>query len=426
MPARRLMRVQAPLVPAPESMWPLSIHSSGRYLIDAQGAPFFFLGCAGWSSGSNLTASEIGTYLDDRAAKGFTAIMVEAISREYTDQTPAYRNANGDDPFNPMTDFASPVTAYWDHITYLVDQAKARDLLVVMNPCLFGFGGGGQGWYTEMNAESDADLYAYGQYLGNRFDQDNILWFWLGDYDGDSTSRTKQKQIYLGIESVRTTALHSGHPAPDKLLTDVISTTFFSRLVNWIYCYQGNVEWVWEMTARAYALDPPIPGVLMEGNYENESGSAATYRQLTYQSMLSGACGAFFGNNPVWKFATGWETALGSTGAVEQSYAAALFTAFQWWKLVPKPDATLVTSSLGSGATRICPALASDGTFALIYVGSSTTVTIDKSEFTPGNIRIRLYDPTAGTYSTHTASTANTGTIDVATGGERIIVVDAA
>lgn len=416
--------VSPPPTPLPTSMWPLSIHASGRYLVDAQGDPFFFLGCAGWSSGSNLTEAEIVTYLDDRQARGFTAIMVEAISHEYTSQTPAYRNANGDDPFSPMTDFASPNDAYWDHISYLVDQAKARNILVVMNPVLFGFGGGGQGWYTEMNAESDADLYAYGEYLGARFTQGNVLWFWLGDYDGDATSRAKQRQVLSGIRSVRTTDLNSAHPAPDQLASDVVSVADYPNWVEWIYCYQGNVEWVWEMTARAYALDRPC--VMMEGNYENESGTAATYRQLTYQSMLSGACGAFFGNRPIWLFDTGWEAALDDTGSVEQGYAADLFTAFQWWKLEPQTGAALVTSSLGSGATRICPALANDGTFALIYVGSSTTVTIDKSAFSPSSIRIRLYNPTAGTYSTHTASTANSGTINVATGGERIIVVDEA
>jgi hypothetical protein len=61
-----------------------------------------------------------------------------------------------------------------------------------------------------------------------------------------------------------------------------------------------------------------------------------------------------------------------------------------------------------------------------VWVPSSQTVTIDKSALTVNPLRIRLYDTTAGTYSTHTASTSNSGTIDVATGGERVIVLDAA
>jgi hypothetical protein len=384
------------------------------------------IGCAGWSSAGNLTTSEIDTYLDDRQAKGFTAIMVECILHQYSSQTPAYRNANGDDPFNPMTDFASPVTDFWDQVSYVIDGAKSRNMVVVLFPALFGFGGGGQGWYSELNAESAGDLQTYGAFLANRFTQGNIIWAWLGDYDGDATSRAHQRNILTGIRSVRTSDLNTAHPSPDQLGTDVISTSDYPNYVEWIYCYQGNVEWVWEMTARAYANTPAVPAVMMEGNYENESGTAATYRQLTYQSILSGACGAFFGNNPIWLFDTGWETALDDTGSVEQGYAAALFQAYEWWKLEPQTGTTLVTSSLGSGATRICPALASDDSFAMIYVGSSTTVTVNKAAFAPSNIRIRLYDPTAGTYSTHTASTSNTGTINVATGGERIIVIDAA
>lgn len=77
---------------------------------------------------------------------------------------------------------------------------------------------------------------------------------------------------------------------------------------------------------------------------------------------------------------------------------------------------------------RIWTALANDGTFALIWVPTSQTVTVVTNALTgvPGNVRIRLYDPTTGTYSVDQASVAKSSGQSVATGGERVIVVDAA
>ena len=48
-------------------------------------------------------------------------------------------------------------------------------------------------------------------------------------------------------------------------------------------------------------------------------------------------------------------------------YVKQLFGAFEWWKLEPKTDTSLVTTALGSGKSRICPALASDRSFAMVW-----------------------------------------------------------
>jgi hypothetical protein len=92
-----------PALPPPPrvgpTVWPLSVHASGRYLIDAVGAPFFIHGQAPWSLATNLTRSDIVYYLDDRLAKGFNAIVFELIEHWFTSQIPRYRNKEGNDPF---------------------------------------------------------------------------------------------------------------------------------------------------------------------------------------------------------------------------------------------------------------------------------------------------------------------------------------
>ncbi len=159
---------------------------------------------------------------------------------------------------------------------------------------------------------------------------------------------------------------------------------------------------------------------------------AAQIRRQAYQAVLSGSPGHFYGHSIIWHFSTdswdstAWSTQLESTGRAQMPHVKSLMTAYSWWLLEPKTGTEVISSSLSSGTGRICPALASDGTFGMIWVPSSQTVTLVKSAFSPSLIRVRLYDTTAGTYSTHTASTANSGTLSVATGGERVIVVDAA
>jgi hypothetical protein len=438
---RRLMRVQAPVAAEPppaEGIFPLGIHSSGRYLVDAQGAPFFVHGDTAWSLAVQLTAAEIDTYLDDRQTKGVTAILFNAIEHEFSSQSPAYRNVSGADPFTSMTDFAAPNNTYWTRVDYIVNGALSRDMLCVINPAYFGFQLGSQGWENEIVAESDADLQTYGAWLANRYTQGNVMWCWGGDDDGDATLRAKQRQILTGIRSVRTTDLNTFHPTPDKHALEVVSTADYPNFVNWSYAYEDAGEYPFAQVAQAYAASGPVPVVYFEGRYENEnSAPVAMFRRMSYTSLLAGACGQFFGNSPIWHFETPfppspfswsgtWESALNSTGSTEQQYVPDLFLAYQWQKLEPRTDNSLVSSSKGGTTSPVCPALANDGSFAMIYVPNSQTVTLVKSALAPSNLRVRLYDPTAGTYSTHTASTPNTGTLNVATGGERIIVVDAA
>src|SRR3712207_2196289 len=51
--------------------------SPGRtHLVHADGTPFFFLGDTAWNGALLSNEGDWGRYLDDRAAKGFTAIQV--------------------------------------------------------------------------------------------------------------------------------------------------------------------------------------------------------------------------------------------------------------------------------------------------------------------------------------------------------------
>lgn len=158
-------------------------------------------------------------------------------------------------------------------------------------------------------------------------------------------------------------------------------------------------------------------------------------RRQSYQALLSGACGQLYGNNPIWHFESPdtlydydgtWESNLDTTAAQQQVYVKALFDAYEWHLLVPTQDSSLVTTSLGSGTSRILPALASDGSFAMVWRPSSGSSTINMTALTPSSVRARFYNPTDGTYSTVSGSPfSNTGTQSISFPGERVLVLDA-
>lgn len=422
--------------PAPPAAFPLRIEPGQRYIVDNNGQPFLLQGDTPWSIVGQLTNAQINEYLDDRMARGFTAILFNAPEAYYTNQTPSYLNVDGEPPFSPMTNFKRPNERYWTRVDHLVNGAKARGIVCVVNPAYLGYQT--DGWLAAIESADDGDLQTYGRWLAQRYDQGNIIWSLGGDHDTPPSLLTKQWNIALGLRSVRTTDIITAHQMSEGSNADDAYTYWSGYAgfnLNWVYGYETNGKFTYLLCAQAYSR--PMPFVGFEFKYEGSAdASQAMLRRQSYVALLSGACGQFYGNNPVWHFGSQrwhepysgtWQSNLAAPGAVHQSHVKTLFGAYSWWKLSPVVDATLVTSGLGTGANRIYAALASDRSFAFAYVPTNTTVTLNLVALAPAALRIRLYDPTRGTFAVVGGGTfTNAGDVDIVTGGERVIVVDAA
>lgn len=419
----------------PAVQFPLRIEPGKRYVVDATGRPFLIHGDTAWSIVGQLTNAEIDQYLADRYKRGFTTILLSAPEAYYTSQKPSYNNVDGVAPFSPMTHFANPNNKYWKRVDYLVNRAKARRMACIINPAYLGYASGGDGWYDAVAAASPSDLQTYGVWLANRYTQGNIIWCLGGDQDDSLIMR--QWNIVIGMRSVRTTDIITAHALSGQTNADDAYTYWAGMAgfnLNTVYGWPTQGYFPYTLCAQAWKRGMPFLG--FEFSYENSQGATQQMlRQQSYGSLLSGACGQLFGNNPVWYFdappgrppSGNWVTASDSEGYASQSYVKALFAAFEWWKLVPKTNTSLVTSDLGSKAGRIYPARASDGSFAMIYVPKGRTVSVVMSALTPGLVRARLYDPRNGKYETVAGSPfPNSSTRDFTTVGERVIVLDAA
>jgi hypothetical protein len=419
-------------------VFPLAVSSNGRYLQQADGTPFLIHGDTPWSLMVQFSDASGVAYIEDTAAKGFTAILFNFKEHNFSMQSPAYENVDGDPPLVTMTNYGSGINAnYGARGDLFYDTCIANNIVPCINPAYLGISGSEEGWDTEVAAESDADLQAYGAALATRYPF--AIWVMGGDADPAGALLAKQWQIVVGIRSVDPNAIITAHGAPGSPSFD---TWEGETGYNVHTAYPGAALEVSAACLTEYGRSPTRPVIMLEGIYEQERDpviSAAGLRRQSYQGLLSGACGQFFGNNPIWHggctvppaffdYTGDVSSNLNSTGRQHQAFVAALFQAYAWHLLEPKTDTSLVSSSLSSGNTRVCPALASDGSFAMIWVPSSQTVTVVTNALSgvAGNVRIRLFNPTDGTYSVNQASVAKSSGQSVATGGERVIVVDAA
>ena len=430
--------VPGPPAPAPTDStpsFPIRVEVGKRYLVDGGGRPLLLHGDTPWSLVGQLTDAQIDAYLADRKARGFTAILFSAPEAYYTNQSPAYLNVDGVAPFVPMPRFSAPNERYWRRVDHAVDGAKTRGMICVLNPAYLGYQT--DGWLAAVDAAADSELFEYGQWLARRYAQGNVIWSMGGDHDTPRSLLTKQWNIALGIRSVRANDVITAHQMSDADNADDAYTYWSDYAgfnLNWVYGYETNGKFTYQLCEQAYGREMPFVG--FEFKYEGSADATpAMLRRQSYGALLSGACGQFYGNNPVWHFGsprwsesyTGtWQSNLDSAGVRQQTHVHALFSAFAWWKLVPAIDASLVTSALGSGAGRLYPALASDRSFALIYVPAASTVSVRFAALASPNVRVRFYDPTLGTFEPVFAnSMGNSDPVPLSTPGERIIVLDA-
>src|SRR4029079_3823877 len=74
---------------APPAAFPLRVSADRHHLQDNSGAPFLVVGDTAWSLVAQLNQTDIEHYLDDRAARGFNAIIVNLLEHKFATHAPA-------------------------------------------------------------------------------------------------------------------------------------------------------------------------------------------------------------------------------------------------------------------------------------------------------------------------------------------------
>ena len=409
--------------------WPLRISANGSYLEDQDGTPFPIVGEAAWSMAAQLSPPDVIVYLNDRQAKGFTAIMISAIERQFASNAP--RNYSNQHPFvSGDADWSVRNESYWSHLDYILNEAKNRNILVFLFPAYIGFECGDQGWCAEMHSQTDADMTGYGEWLGNRYgNQGNIVWVHGGDANANSFAGAYSRvaAIASGIKSKDSNHLHTAHSAPERSAVDD-----YAGLIdlNTTYSYSDPQREIQNDYQRVSAL----PFTYIEGAYENEhSSTVMDWQRQALTAYLGGALlGHFFGNCPIWHFGSdpswcgllNWQAQLESVGSKSMANIGRLMKSREWWKLQPDYNTQVVISGKGSGTSYKAAARASDGKTVMVWFPAVSKATIEMSKINGAQAKAWWWNPNDNT-STLIGTYAGTGTRDFTpTNAGRVLIID--
>jgi hypothetical protein len=402
------------------------VSADGGSLVTADGRPFLLHAEAAWSLIAQPTTAGAMQYLADRHGRGVQVVLVNLIEHLYADHAPA--DAAGDAPFTTAGDFSTPSEAYFAHADQVIDLAASQGIAVLLVPAYLGFEGGNEGWFDEMSRLTAAQCRSYGDFVGQRYAaRHNIIWVWGGDYTPPTNSQgeTCLKSIRDGILAAEPGVLATAHWEPESTSRDEPA---FAGSINLVGVYTYDLDLQTCLAARTLA--PHMPAFLIETCYEGETirscpNTPADIRRRQWWAFLGCGAGEVVGNNPIWKFGTGWPQQLASPASIGEQRLAAIAGQVAWQTLAPTPALVTGGQAPAGNDAELAITRTADHKQALIYIppAGASTITVDLTQMA-GAVTATWQDPsddhsvTAGDGLTgsHAFKTPGNGSND---GGDR-------
>ncbi len=424
----------------------LHVSADGRFLEDTSGDPFLWMGGTTWGMSEWLNREEVDFYLDNRKDKGFNVVQVCLFWGKREDDPLRFTanplNAYGSrafgetegkaDPGNPLVvEGGTPESPndYWDHVDYIIQAAKKRDMVVALLPVW-----GRRYVNASMKGFSDSlfskqDMNFYGEFLGARYkDYSNIIWVLGGDVKADAGGdfldhyRSMAEGILTGITGEEVPwneespywdyALMTYHPDGTPFKNS--STWFHHDLwldFNMIETFRHR-DLVYEAVQKDYALSVPVkPTVMAEPAYEGERiptgfSTGVQMRRQAFHSFFGGAAGFTYGafrdsvgNGPMFSPYKGWEKLLDMEGAWSMKYVKSFCLHHNWpaWK----PVFDVIQSNGGDGEFQKVVVLSKTAGECYIYFPDNSGSLIDLTAYVneAGTFSTQWYNPASGKYT---------------------------
>jgi hypothetical protein len=420
----------------------LRVSPNGRYLVTADGKPFFWLGDTAWSI-RRIPPSEVDLYLSTRQQQGFTVIQIAPASNA------GYEGADyaGNQAFTGgNTD--TPNEVFWRDIDDIVDKAGRRGLHVV----IFPLWGNDLPGLVGTDAEKARRL---GRWVGTRYaNRTHVLWAACGEYDAINDFRlpitVQQKAVVNALargirEGTGGKQLMTIHPgvARDSSLDFHQETWLDLDMLQSGHQNDSQAHGMaenWELVAHDYTLAPAKPvvdgepmyddtpdAVWMVRNTDGPRADAEVMRRKAYWAVFAGACGHTYGHNTLFNFFVAnppdqirglpegpgqrgdWHDALKAPAAAQLRHLRALLESRPF--LTRIPDQGLIAGDPGKGLRRVQATRDAEGSYALLYLpAAGQTVTVDTTNLSAKRLKAWWYDPRNG------KATAQEG--DFAVGGK--------
>lgn len=401
----------------------LKVSENKRFLVTADGKPFFYLGDTTWELFHRLNREEAIRLFENRAARKFNVLQSVAIAELEGHADP---NPYGHLPFVGL-DVTKPAVRdgprndYWDHVDFIVTEANKRGLYIGFLPTWGRFWHDTNQGRTPLFTVANAEMY--GEWLGRRYRDEGLIWILGGDRGVDSD---EQKEIIRAMaRGLRKgdggSHLMTFHPPGGNG-----SSTWFHEDA-WLDFNMRQNGHVAEFTGRYdntrkdYDRTPIKPVLDGEPIYEDHPVSfdakklghsiSSDVRRPLYWNLFTGAFGHTYGHHSVWQmWSPGkppinnplmpWFEAIDQPGAAQMQHGRALIESRPFLTRIPDPD-VIVTDRVptrvpGAGRYQFVATRDTDGTYAMVYapVGRSFKVRMDK--ITGGKVKAWWFNPRDG------------------------------
>lgn len=395
----------------------LKVSKNGRYLQHVDGTPFLWLGGTAWSMYIHANREDVRDYLDNRQAKGVTAIQAAAYPFAYPDGEDNYANRFGHRPFegtpaNPnlgtprIVEGGSPDNPndYWDHSDFMVRETKKRGMCFAILPCWgSGFVNNHDwgGWHDVQFTANQAR--AYGKFLADRYkNEPHIIWVLGGDTAptaGVGDRRAVYRAMAEGIVAGgggQDNVLLTYHPCPPRSSSEWFHDDPWLDF-NMIETHKSQDRVVGVVTTD-YNKIPTKPTMLGEGHYESEGAGILGIHRDAFHAYLSGGMGYVYGHGlpvAVWDFQGNWRSKLDADGAMDLPHIKTLMTSREWWKWIPDQD--IIKKGKKSGAEEKVAVKSSDGDEIIIYFADNSPASIQLNRITTaGTVNGMWFNPSDG------------------------------
>jgi hypothetical protein len=386
----------------------LKVSANGRYFVDQNGKPFFYLADTCWLLFQRPNHDEVDEYLKDRAAKGFTAIQAYVIRGLGARHPDGNSSLLGEPPFIDR-DPARPNEAYFKNMDYVVNRANELGLVMGLVTA--------KSWHVNKTAEqvfNEQNAYTFGKFLGQRYKNNAVIWYPGGDSvpgKDDAVWVAMAKGLRDGMGGTQLISYHGSWQTSSSTWYHDADWLDFNTIQSGHNFGSDSYAFV----SKDYARTPAKPTVDMEPAYENHPTGAGKprvdahkVRTQAYIAMLAGAAGHAYGSLDLfWFFKPGdgpfpkdgfqdWRTAINYPAAGQMAAVRRLFEQRPWYKL--RPDQSLLVSDPGDGPFRIVSARADDGRFLIAYspIGKPFRISLDK--VAGKAVKASWYDPRNGAW----------------------------
>ncbi len=377
-------------------VWPVKVSDNGRYFVDQQGRPVFWMGTTQWQLLREYTIEDARTILEKTADKGF--VFAQVMLMGVGDGTKA--NVYGHKPWiddNPLT----PNEAYFKNVDAVLQIARENNVNISMT--LYH-----QRYRKHITVDN---ARAWARWLAQRYrDVPNIVW----------SMTPEAKPEFVPVLRELAAGLHEGdggaHLITFKPDPAPYSSSFihdekwldFDAMQTW-----KSVELIYPMVTHDYNLQPVKPVLMAEGAYEQGSEygfdvTALWIRRQAYYSYLAGAHHTY-GHNDSWRVLPTWKQALDAPGAVQLGILKKIFLALpEWWYLVPD-QSILTEGGRTDGQILHLAARHKDGTWVVVYLADKASFSVAMNKLVSGKVTARWIDPRTGD-SAPAGNVTNTGT----------------